>query len=386
MSWVLSGVIAVVAGVFIAVGKRLRQGDIGFHVFVLLVTLLPSVWMGRFTRDIVLSLVVALVLSFAGETGTGRLGWASLGGGLLFVLSRFVPGGVSVILLTIALIALVFFAREAWLHRRRLQSTARLEPGTAPTHEVEVGGRVVLHESVELPAGYDVAEVAGYRFLSDKARCAPAFLRMDTDVGPVLIELSTVNIEDATNVLPGKHGDSSDDSEAIGDSDSSDGATTEDELSDEAAADEPSEGSDATTELLDETAADELAADAPTAGSGDVDDSTSDADAAASDGSTGDAAAKDIAKSAEENELEFITVIPHDVEAYVIGTPRWGDAPREASGYRRTKLVPVFGDGATLYLKAESEVDARATWHLVLTAGFAAVCAIVAAAHAWASA
>ncbi|MEZ4222214.1 MAG: hypothetical protein R3B13_14860 [Polyangiaceae bacterium] len=361
MSWVLSGVIAVVAGVFIAVGKRLRQGDIGFHVFVLLVTLLPSVWMGRFTRDIVLSLVVALILSFAGETGTGRLGWASLGGGLLFVLSRFVPGGVSVILLTIALIALVFFAREAWLHRRRLQSTARLDPGTAPTHEVEVGGRVVLHETVELPAGYDVAEVAGYRFLSDKARCAPAFLRMDTDVGPVLIELSTVNIEDATKVLPGKRDDS----------DASEEATTEDGDPDEAPADEAAASDDsgasedATTEdeASDEATADEAAADSSTA-----------------------ADKVDIAKSAEENELEFITVIPHDVEAYVIGTPRWGDAPREASGYRRTKLVPVFGDGATLYLKAESEVDARATWHLVLTAGFAAVCAIVAAAHAWASA
>src|SRR5512139_3460133 len=98
-------VLACAAGVGIA-GTRLRRDDIWFFIILMFVLLLPSIWIPRFWRDLIVSAGAGLLLSLAGGDFIEKLKWGLGTAGPLYALSWVVPGGASVALISISLIGL----------------------------------------------------------------------------------------------------------------------------------------------------------------------------------------------------------------------------------------------------------------------------------------
>ncbi len=188
-------VLGVIAMAFIAMGIRLRRDDTTSFVLLLLFTMLPSVWLPQLARDLVLSLALAVVGSFAGESTLGKLVWAVALGGTLLLLSFAMPGGASVIVLGLTLIALVLHGRKTFAHYRRLSTAKRLDPTAPPRSPVEIGGTISLEKPPSVPPNFDLPDAAGWRLAFDPTHCSPSTLRLETDVGPVLIDLATITLE-----------------------------------------------------------------------------------------------------------------------------------------------------------------------------------------------
>ncbi len=319
----LSVAIVLVAVFFFVKGRRLRRDDYGGFIFLLLVTLIPSVWAPQLARDIVLSLGLAVVASFAADSAFGKLVWATCFGGILFGLSRLVPGGATVIILIITLIALAVFGHEAWTHLRRLARAQTLRHDQTLKHEVEIGGTVRATAPPEVPPGFDASEVAAWYVVGNQGLHGPSYAHLETETGSVLLEMATIQIEDAsyrhTNV------------------EAEDGSST-----------------------------------ATAANAADPEHAGKPADAEEHKGGGADALDK----------ADMLVVIEEGKDAYVIGKPTWVRAAEGIAGYRQAPMVPVFGEGCTVYLVSEAEIDARTLWHLSLAIGFSAACGLVLLAQA----
>ncbi len=361
-----SGAIVLVAILFGVLGRRWKRDDVVFHIVILLLLLLPSIWVPQLARDIVLSLIVGAIMSFAGDSGFGKLAWATASGGILFALTQVVPGGATVLLAGLTLILLGFFGHETWVHWKRISAAEALKPNDKTKQEVEIGGIARRLARVDLPDGYDEPNAAAWRAFDDDSRHGPALLSLETPAGAVMIEMGSIAIQDARYAHPTDTDDAAaktEDAEAANEADEADGA------------DKP--GGANKLDADDVHDADGVDKDDTESGDSQDADSPADEEEASSNGE--DQGSSDPVLDADTSKM--LIVVEEGKDVYVIGTPKWTRAPKGMSGYRDAPVVPVFGEGATLYLVSENEMDARTKWHLALAFGFSAACIIVATAQ-----
>ena len=379
-----SAAIVLVAVFFGVVGRRWKRDDVVFHIVILLLLLLPSIWVPQLVRDIVLSLIVGAIMSFAGDSGLGKLAWAAASGGILFGLSRVVPGGATVLLAGLTLVLLGFFGHETWVHWKRISAADALTPNDKTKREVEIGGIARRLARVDLPDGYDEPKAAAWRAFDDDSRHGPALLSLETPAGAVMIEMGAIAIQDAsyahpTDVDQTDNADKADAADAAGNADEVGKADDPDKPDNAGAADVGPGAGDAEADA-DQADTGSESRDAESVGDADAGDTDEAADKKGADSDKADeGGSEDPVLDADTSKM--LIVVEEGKDVYVIGTPTWTRAPEGMSGYRDAPVVPVFGEGSTLYLVSETEMGARTKWHLALAFGFLAACIIVATAQ-----
>jgi hypothetical protein len=189
--------IVLVCGVGIGIaGKRLKRDDTFVFVFLMLLTLVPVVWIPKSARDGLLCAGIALFFISIGDSFWDRVGWAVGVAGPLYALSWVIPGGASVLIIGLTLIALWFAFNDSRRHLKRLRRAERLDPATRNEKEVEIGGTVLPARISSTLPGVDLRHAGGWRLYANGEKfCEPEHVVLTTAQGSVLVALASIDLD-----------------------------------------------------------------------------------------------------------------------------------------------------------------------------------------------
>jgi hypothetical protein len=212
LSWSLLG-LTVLAAVGLAVlGLRLKRDLPIFQNALILGAIAVVIWVPRVWSDAILSLLLALAITFVPDRWLSKIITFVVGGGLSFLVMSVFPGGGATLCLLIVLLVAFIEGRSGLRHLLMLRRARRLDPRNDISQKsaVAIGGRAigpVIETSLpEIPSGRYVAFQL-QTVLGEVLHAEPDLLVAESDAGEVGIDLWKAKLQcSETRSISGKEG------------------------------------------------------------------------------------------------------------------------------------------------------------------------------------